>query len=237
MQDLTKAAIDYINGDIIAYADMLYLMQRGTAEIRYATEKGLLIRDTYSNLYTASAVDKETGLSFAGLITDYDTVAVHEELFGNDLAEKLGLERELSCHIWAYMKEEKVPVPAGADIRTLDISHLGLMVKYYHLFTDEEYFADRLNRGEMLGIFVDGEPAGFIGQHDEGSIGMLEIFPQYRRRGLAYAVEGQMINNVLDSGRIPYDEVLLGNEASYALQTKLGFTMSPKVYTWYKKPR
>ncbi|MFQ7452543.1 MAG: GNAT family N-acetyltransferase [Flavonifractor plautii] len=36
----------------------------------------------------------------------------------------------------------------------------------------------------MLGAFVDGTLAGFAGFHGEGSIGLLEVLPAYRRRGL-----------------------------------------------------
>ena len=32
----------------------------------------------------------------------------------------------------------------------------------------------------MLGAFVDGELAGFIGRHDQGALGVLEVLPEYR---------------------------------------------------------
>ena len=40
----------------------------------------------------------------------------------------------------------------------------------------------------MLGAFVDGTLAGFAGFHGEGSIGLLEVLPAYRRRGLGEAL-------------------------------------------------
>ena len=40
----------------------------------------------------------------------------------------------------------------------------------------------------FFGAFVDGQLAGFVGEHSEGSMGMLEIFPAYRRRGLGYSL-------------------------------------------------
>ena len=42
----------------------------------------------------------------------------------------------------------------------------------------------------MLGAFVDGTLAGFAGFHGEGSIGLLEVLPAYRRRGLGKRCSG-----------------------------------------------
>ena len=43
-----------------------------------------------------------------------------------------------------------------------------------------DYVAERLAAGAMTGAFLDGVLAGFIGIHEEGSIGMLEVLPAYR---------------------------------------------------------
>ena len=87
----------------------------------------------------------------------------------------------------------------------------------------------------MYGIFVEDELAGFIGEHDEGSMGMLEVFPAYRRQGLGLALESFQINRILEEGRMPYDQVILGNEKSLSLQKKLGMTITKDTVTWLKR--
>lgn len=46
----------------------------------------------------------------------------------------------------------------------------------------------RLRAGVMLGAFLRDRPAGFIGLHEEGSMGMPEVLPEFRRMGVARAL-------------------------------------------------
>ena len=84
----------------------------------------------------------------------------------------------------------------------------------------------------IFGIFENNKIAGFIGVHGEGSIGMLEIFPEYRRKGYGYILEAYVIEQLLDKGYVPYCHVVEGNDASYKLQEKLGFKKSSKPNIW-----
>ena len=85
----------------------------------------------------------------------------------------------------------------------------------------------------LLGaFFLNGILAGFIGTHHEGSMGMLEIFPEYRRLGLGYALESALIRRLMEQGAIPYCQVYEGNEASLRLQRKLGLTFSDEFVYW-----
>lgn len=72
----------------------------------------------------------------------------------------------------------------------------------------------------------------FIGRHAEGSIGLLEVLPQYRRRGLATLLQSYMIGLELSRGRVPYGQVFDGNDASLALQQSLGMSRSMGPLYW-----
>ena len=87
----------------------------------------------------------------------------------------------------------------------------------------------------FFGAFVDGQLAGFVGEYSEGSMGMLEIFPAYRRRGLGYALECFQINRYLSQGRVPFDQVVVGNEKSMSLQKKVGMELSRDTVSWLAK--
>ena len=75
---------------------------------------------------------------------------------------------------------------------------------------------------------VDGALAGFAGIHQEGTMGLLEVLPQFRRRGLAEVLEVGLIAQQLHRGLLPYCHVRLGNTASEALQTKLGLVFDSR---------
>ena len=64
--------------------------------------------------------------------------------------------------------------------------------------------------------------AGIIGIHEEGSIGMLYVKPEYRHRKLATALETYAFNRALENGWIPYGQIIAGNEASMRLQESMG---------------
>jgi len=77
-----------------------------------------------------------------------------------------------------------------------------------------------------------GTLVGFIGSHEEGSMGMLEVFPQYRRRGIGEYLTLAYASRLLAKGRVPWSQVIAGNDASLAMQLKWGFTVAPERIAW-----
>lgn len=73
----------------------------------------------------------------------------------------------------------KSPFP----IRELTTDDLPQVAAHYKLESKEE-IAATIEHGLMFGAEVDGELAGFIGMHTDGSVGMLEVFKKYRRCGV-----------------------------------------------------
>ena len=86
------------------------------------------------------------------------------------------------------------------------------MHEHYHTVDDVDYIRERVEEG-MFGAFVGGDFAGFIGAHDERSIGLLYVLPDYRRLGLAFALEAVMTNHLLSIGRLPFCQVQAAERA------------------------
>ena len=134
------------------------------------------------------------------------------------------------------------PTEEGLVIRPLTLGQHDAVKDSYELLEDagedDEYGADyvreRIERGCMFGAFVNDAFAGYIGIHDDGSIGMLHVFEEYRGRKLGKALQTYAINQALDWGWIPYGQVVEGNEVSMKLQDSLGLHMSksPVVWIW-----
>ena len=76
-----------------------------------------------------------------------------------------------------------------------------------------------------------------IGWHDEGSQGMLHVFPEYRRRGFAEALERQLINFDLSRGYTPFGQLFIWNDASRRLQEKLGMDFADGHICWLWKEK
>lgn len=235
MTDL-EFCIEYAEKDLPHRALMLHCLKSGAAQILYCSEDGVLLFDQNGRHYLLSEKDQKAAEKLINKVPRGDTILAHEEFYDEILRAKNPI-RFTRCNTAAYLKEEPPETP-DADIRQLIVADLPLMIKYYHLFTDEEYFAERLSGGFMFGIYIDGEPAGFIGQHDSGEMGMLEIFEPYRKQGLGLKLENFMIRKVLSEGNLPIGEVVVGNTASLVLQRKAGMVIdTDQTLTWWNFER
>ncbi|MBR3003528.1 MAG: GNAT family N-acetyltransferase, partial [Lachnospiraceae bacterium] len=105
---------------------------------------------------------------------------------------------------------------------------------------DDEMKRELFNSPEFMGGYITDEKGnevmvGYVGEHLEGSIGMLYVFPEFRKRGLAYEMQAFMINRAIDKGSIPFGQIYEDNAASLALSHKMGLTFSGSMLYWLWK--
>jgi GNAT superfamily N-acetyltransferase len=103
---------------------------------------------------------------------------------------------------------------------------------YRNIPEELDYVRLLLEKGLITGAYVGGRCAGFIGRHSEGSIGLLEVLPEFRRRGIAEALLSDAINRELALGHIPFGQVVWDNGPSLALQKKVGSEISEGHLYW-----
>lgn len=101
----------------------------------------------------------------------------------------------------------------------------------YSLLSDRE-LQSVIENDDLYLAFEDEEPCGFAGIHLEGSMGMLEVFKDFRHRGYAREIEAHLIGKALEEGLIPYADVFEGNEVSRHLQESLGLEPMPEPSYW-----
>ena len=118
------------------------------------------------------------------------------------------------------------------EIRRLDQSYCTEICAHYGMVSDETYIAGRLKEGAMYGAFLEKKLVGFIGMHEEGSTGMLEVYEEYRVRKIGKALDTYLINLQLEQGYTPFGQVVKGNEVSARLQQSLGLYMAKSNIYW-----
>ena len=209
---------------------MTELLKQG-AEVVFADAESALLNHA-GWLYSMSAKAPEAASRVIGMIPDTaENVTTHEQFYLTELNERFGFNSTMPpCYQTVYTGGP-LSVPDVCEIRPLTMAELPIVCANYRLGDDRDYIASRIEAG-MLGAFIDGQCAGFIGTHDEGSMGMLEVLPQYRRRGIATALEAAMINDRLAHGRVPFGQIFEGNEASLELQRKMGMTVCRGRICW-----
>lgn len=117
----------------------------------------------------------------------------------------------------------------AVECRTLDESYVRVVHDNYSHpeFFDDEEIARRLREHTIIGAFnAQGELMGYIGEHVEGSMGMLEVFEKFRHQGVATLLEAYKIKLTLAQNKTPWCQVFEGNEASIRLQQKLGMKLT-----------
>lgn len=224
----------YLEKDFAYHADMLDALLDEKTKVLYSEEDGVMVKIGKWGPYAISAKTEEAMEKMAKLIAEDSYIAVARPFkFLPKLLEIKGKPAEMTpCYQAAYPKKEPVAeyeVP-GFEIRPLEQKHLSFVCTNYD--DDEGYLKSRIEYG-MLGAFDEnGNCAGFIGFHSGGSMGLLTVVPEYRRRGIGLALEAKNLNRRLSEGRIPFGHVVVGNEKSMGLQKKIGMEFSEKIVTW-----
>jgi ribosomal protein S18 acetylase RimI-like enzyme len=208
---------------------ILECARRGIGEVLVA-EKGVCILEIPHHGTFVWGTAKKALREALDVFASRDFVCVLGSAPVHDVCRDLGLTEDVPCNMVIYEKGRHLDVDPTLDIRTLTPAYAELVAEHY---SHPEYLAageleDILERGLVLGGFEAGRLCAFVGEHPEGAIGMLEVFPEQRRRGWATALESAKINEQLDRGLVPWGEVWPDNRASIALQEKLGLTVHPE---------
>lgn len=96
-------------------------------------------------------------------------------------------KERMDCRQAFYLKKDPpaVALRPGVTLRPLTMEDLPFVLENYHNpGAYESHIRGRIAEGMVAGQ-VDGQLAGFAGVHQEGALGMLEVVPAFRRRGLA----------------------------------------------------
>lgn len=228
-----RAALRFLMRSPLFHADMIAMISNGKPEVLMAGENGVLLR--YGSGYMMSALNSAAAEAMLGMIPAAELLEVHQKFYVEEACQMYGLDNVIECRQASYTKKEPLPqVPSPAEIRPVGEDFLPfVMCHYTHADSNgEDYLRGRLGSGDFFGAFVGGKPAGFIGMHEEGSIGLLEVLPEYRRRGIAAALAVFQTNRILAQGRVPFSQIEPGNAASFALHRRLGFEISQESIFW-----
>ncbi len=216
--------LQWVRKDPFRYGFLRDFKNRG-ASIIYDSEDGIVLKRG-NIIYSAGTVSEPS------LFSDTFVAMVCEPSVRDRLIEAEVFRECFECLQAIYTGG---PIALERDnivIRQLELPDLPfVLANYHHPGSTEKHIRERLD-DYMVGAFVDGRCAGFAGIHEEGSIGLLEVLPDFRRRGIAEALESHLINWCIQNSRLPYCHVLTNNAASIALQKKLKLTFDEKPLYW-----
>lgn len=222
---------------------MMESLSRGRADILYTDFRGqdtaVLLYDRCCAIAMMTALDGETGERMADLLPGDTQMILVSEAFMRDLLAERGYAVFGEFGQVLYTRKEALPV-RHKEIRRLSMEEFPYVSGWYGSGTEGPgteggYVRERILAGAMYGAFLEGRQVGFVGIHDEGSLGMLFVEEPFRGRGIGASLEAYAVNRMLERDWTPYGHVAVGNAASERLQERLGFYKAEKTFWWLEK--
>ena len=227
---IEEKALEILVRDEVSNIDMAEGIRRGTMAALYA-ENGTVLLRAKGSFLTFFASDNEDDAREALLAhPEIFGCVAHGEIARDMLQSVLGLSYETPCRQYAYLSKQKPELDPRFTYRVLEAGDADYVRAHYK--PGYEDIDAAIAAGRVIGAEVDGKLAGFIGMHGEGSVGMLEVDPAYRRLGVGTALEKFMFAKHIDEGRVAYGQVFVTNDGSLALQKKMGIEMGKNLIWW-----
>ena len=216
----------------IDYLGLARLLERGTGEILAESDRLMLVRDSVSGAYMLACEDMGLGLSVLDRFAGWDCrlLMTSSDAIGRAAFERYGFSEKLECYQVAYYGKKPKPDPR-LSVRTAEEGDLKLLAEHYQIISEVELAAVVRRRSILMGYEQD-RLVGFVGEHLEGSMGLLYVFPAFRRRGFGAALQTHLIARTMEKGFIPFGQVEKDNQSSLRLQRKLGMTQSGNLTVW-----
>lgn len=233
---LKDIATNMLSKDFLLNIDMLECIRKGNSEILFASNEAVLLIDIPSHIYMISTTNTKIAQNLIDTLpNNIDYIVAHENFSYDILKRKYNFNKTMICHNTVYTKKEPIKAKNSMiEIKLLTPKYRDFIIKNYSNseIVEDEYIQNRIEANVMFGAFINNELCGFIGSHEEGSIGILEVIPKYRGQGIGTALQIAATNDALANKRYPYGQVVETNSVSIALQKKLGFELSKNKVYW-----
>lgn len=207
-------------------------IEQGTVDIICASGNCAFVKDKLSGVYMLQTTDLNKAEELIGSISSAAPLVVH----GTELCElavkRHGYASVVPCYQAVYFGEPPL-LSDKLEIRPMRIGEAEEAANMYRF--DLEAARRHISLGLVYGGYVQGEIVGMVGFHYQGSMGLLEVKPRFRRMGYGIELEKFIIAKKLALGGLPYCQVVQDNSASLALQKKLGLKVSDNLLYWLHK--
>lgn len=223
--------ITLLADDEVLNITLLESLRKHNAEMIVADRRCIIARDRPSNTLLIRATEwpvlEHALASFsepcAVLLLSNDMAALMSRRFG--LIPRAVYKQALYCG-------SSLLKPASSVVlKSLD-SNDQVLVDHNYPSRDRDYLNTRLASHNLWAGYVDEQLIGFIGIHDDGSIGLLYVLEAFRQRGFGTQLLTAMTAYFLARQWRPYSQIVTTNSASLRLHEMVGYTLSSANVTW-----
>lgn len=216
------------------YIDAQEVLHRGMADIVTVHDKGVLLSLRTDEMYLLAAEDEETAQELLQNVSQDATICAHGRHCASAVKRTLGFHVQEECYLMAYLQETPPPKVKEVKISRLGAEYGPMVAREYRGKESSEYAMARVLEGAVYGAFDNGRLMGFVGTHTDGSMGMLEVLPDYRRQGLAQRLECFAIAQTMADNNKAFCYIEIGNTLSFKMQESVGMEVcGEKIYWMY----
>ncbi len=219
--------------DGIRYLGIKKVLERNSAVVLEENHQGIFVKDTRSEAYMLATENLQLAKEWMKKHEKEGYSLVH--LFDYELCEfvkeRYHLNSILDCYQVAYLKKELLKLPEDIIMHEVEIGEIDKIMEYYDAISKEE-MQKVIEHHNLFWGREKGKTVGFVGEHLEGSMGILYVFPEYRKNGNGRRLEQWMIRHTMEQGFIPFGQVEISNIKSINLQKKLGMDISEEHVYW-----
>ena len=226
-----------LSRDYSLYSDMLDCIARNECKVLLAANDVVVMQQTAADLYYLAPFSAKGLTDALELLKPLErrAIVLHGEAYFDEFFKLTGATHHVPCYQATFpIRQSTEGLRRDVEIRPLGEEWTDFVTRHYSRSGGHsEYCRERLASGKMFGAFVGDEIAGFIGQHDENSIGLLEVLPAFSGKGIGKTLEVFMINRIHDQGYVPFCHVIESEKKAYAFHMKReGVIMSADKLTW-----
>lgn len=219
--ELKDIALEYLkkdykkNCDLISFLILPYIKY----EFIYVSPKGVCFYIKNKDIHCISTDNKDISEQIVSLIDKCNNCACKTKWDYEAFNSKFKFRGVDECFQYIFKKDEKYK--HEENILKLNESHIDFIIKNYSQSISEKELKELMSIFTFYGYYIDKDTlAGFVGRHADGEIGLLEVLPQYQRKGIGRKLMNEIVNE--DSEYIPYTQVLITNNVSNIFHNKLG---------------
>jgi len=232
-----KVLLDALYMEPVKNANMIYFTEHYQVTDYKIVDGNIVLKGTSDKEWVYFSLNDSKGflklLPFIG--EDDRNFAVISTYMKDILSKDKTIDWEMKCIRFVY-PVEKIK-PSLAYHQTIQFENQTFTMKRlqeieaeyiysnytYDSYADIDYIRDRIEKDISIGVYHKKELVGWIMTHDDGSIGILHVLEQYRRKGLAKQMLLAIIQQKLEKKELPFLHIEEDNISSINLAKSCGF--------------
>ncbi|MFZ5969836.1 MAG: GNAT family N-acetyltransferase [Bacillota bacterium] len=234
----SKAVVDFLSQNLLVNLNMLGIMENVPEAEIYVDDlvqpKGVFIKKGYFHyIYTEedAFLDEVLDTFFREGFFGFSGV---DDRLAEKIKSRFDVTWENPCVLY-YMPEENLNTELIKNpVRAVDIKDAETVDSFYTYRSPGSLKAikeDIMERPSSA-VYVNGEIACWVLVHEDNSMGIMYTKDEHRRKGYAVDVTIDLAAKIIDGGRIPFLQIVEGNQMSPGLAKKCGFELCGQV-SWF----